>query len=146
MRESIERVVQVPNCSKAEFLLVLEYLYLDGFTVRLDDAVELWGIADMYQMEGLKYYCMGALERGLSEENVSEILEDVEDLSCPCDDLKRMCHDYLERDDFNFMDEDEDEHDCPLLYDDDMDEHELSDLAAELNGEDSMDYEDEEMV
>ena len=42
----------------------------------------------------------------------------------------------------DFMDEDEDEHDCPLLYDDDMDEHELSDLAAELNGEDSMDVED----
>jgi hypothetical protein len=89
MRESIERVVQVPNCSKASFLLVLEYLCLDGFTVSLDDVVELWGIADMYQMEGLKYCCMGALERGLSDENVSEILEEVEELSCPCDELKR---------------------------------------------------------
>ena len=65
MRESIERVVQVPNYSKASFLLVLEYLYLDGFTVSLDDVVELWGLADMYQMEGLKHCCMGALERGL---------------------------------------------------------------------------------
>jgi hypothetical protein len=49
----------------------------------------------MYQMEGLKYSCMGALERGLSEENVSEILEEVEDLSFPCDELKRICDDYL---------------------------------------------------
>ena len=83
--------------SKATFLLVLEYLYLDGFTVSLNNAVELWGLADMYQMEGLKYCCMGALERGLCDENVSEILEAVEDLSCPCDELKRMCHEYLNR-------------------------------------------------
>ena len=95
MRESIERVVEVPNCSKAAFLHVLEYLYLDGFTVSIDDVVVLWGIADMYQMEGLKYCCMGALERGLSEENASEILEEVEELSCPCDELKRICHEYL---------------------------------------------------
>jgi hypothetical protein len=96
MRESIERVVQVPDCSKASFLRVLEYLYLDGFTVSLDNAAELWGIADFYQMEGLKYCCMGALERGLSVENVSDILEEVEELRCPCDELKRMCHEYSE--------------------------------------------------
>jgi alpha-tubulin suppressor-like RCC1 family protein len=95
MRESIERVVQVPNCSKASFLLILEYLCLDGFIVSIDDVVELWGLADMYQMEGLKYCCMGALERGLSAENASEILEEVEELSCPCDELKRVCHENL---------------------------------------------------
>ena len=31
-------------------------------------------LADMYQLEGLKYSCMGALERGLYEENVYQIL------------------------------------------------------------------------
>jgi hypothetical protein len=45
MRESIERVVNVPDCSKALFLQVLEYLYLDGFTVRNDNAVELLELA-----------------------------------------------------------------------------------------------------
>jgi hypothetical protein len=95
MRESIERAVEVPNCSKAAFLCVLEYLCLDGFTVSLDDVLELWVLADMHQLEGLKYMCMGALERGLSEENVSEILQEVKLLICPCDELKRMCHDFL---------------------------------------------------
>ena len=71
MRESIERVVNVPNCSKASFLHVLEYLSMDDFTVSIDDVVELWGLSDMYQMEGLKFSYMGALERGLCEENVS---------------------------------------------------------------------------
>ena len=100
MRESIERVVPIPEwCSKAAFLRVLEYIYLDDFTVKIDDVVELWGLADMYQMEGLKYSCMGALERGLCEEHASQILQEVaEDLSCcPCDELKRMCYEYLEQ-------------------------------------------------
>jgi hypothetical protein len=68
---------------------------LDDFTVSIDDVVELWVLADMYQMEGLKYCCMGALERGLSEANVSEILEEVEEMSCPCEELKRMCQEYI---------------------------------------------------
>ena len=37
MRDSIERVVQVSNCSKAAVLCVLEYLSLDDFTVHIDD-------------------------------------------------------------------------------------------------------------
>ena len=98
MRESVERVINVPNCSKAVFLQVLEYLCLDDFTASIDDVVEIWGLADMYQLEGLKYSCLGlgALERDLCEENVSMILQEVEDLICPCDELKSMCHECLE--------------------------------------------------
>ena len=65
MRESIERVVKIPNCSKAAFLKILEYLCVDGFTVSVEDVVEQWELADMYQLEGLKYCCMGTLEMGL---------------------------------------------------------------------------------
>jgi hypothetical protein len=39
MRESIEKVAVVPNCSKAAFLKVLAYLYSDDFTI--DHVVEL---------------------------------------------------------------------------------------------------------
>jgi RCC1 and BTB domain-containing protein len=67
MRESIGRVVKVPHCSKAAFLLVLKYLCLDDFAVSIAHTVELWDLADMYQLEGLKLSCMSALERGLCE-------------------------------------------------------------------------------
>jgi len=33
MRESIERTVTVPDCSKSAFMHVLRCLYMDGFTV-----------------------------------------------------------------------------------------------------------------
>jgi hypothetical protein len=36
------------------------------------------------------------LERGLCKENVHHILKEVENMACPCDGLKRMCHEYLE--------------------------------------------------
>jgi alpha-tubulin suppressor-like RCC1 family protein len=94
------RVVNVPHYSKAAFLCVLEYLCLDDFTISSideDDLVEVWALADMYQLEGLKYSCMGALERGLCEKNVYEILQEAENLVCPCDGLKRMCNEFLER-------------------------------------------------
>ena len=98
MRESIERVVTIPDCSKALFLQVLRYMYMDGFSVSIDDVVELWVLADMYQIEGLKWCCLGSLERDLCEENhASRILEEAEVLSCPCNELKRVCLDVLEQ-------------------------------------------------
>jgi hypothetical protein len=50
----------------------------------------------MYHLEGLKYTCMGALERGLCKDNVSHILEEIEDLICLCDELKRIFQQYSE--------------------------------------------------
>ena len=72
---------------------------MDGFSVSIDDVVDVWVLADMYQMEGLKWRCLaGALERDLCEENdASRILEEAEDLSCPCDELKRICPEVLQR-------------------------------------------------
>ena len=61
MRESIEGVVTVPECSKAGFLKALRSLYMDGYSMSVDDVVELWVFADMYQLEGLKWCCMGSM-------------------------------------------------------------------------------------
>ena len=96
--ESIEREVAIPDCSSAAFLQVLRSLYMDGFSVSIDDMVELWVLADMYQLEGLKLCCLGSLERDVCEEkDVSRILEEADELSCPCDELKRICLMVLER-------------------------------------------------
>ena len=60
MRESIERVVVVPDTSSAVFLKMLEYLCLDCFV--LDDMdvssrKELGALADMYMLDGLRLLC-----------------------------------------------------------------------------------------
>ena len=95
MRESLERVVQVPNCSKAAFQRVLVYLYMDAsYIMGIEDVVEVWGLADMYQLEGLKWTCMGSLERGLCDESILRILQEIEDMDCACDGLKGICDEY----------------------------------------------------
>jgi hypothetical protein len=48
---------------------------------------------------------MGSLGRGLYEDNVSRILGEAEDLSCTCDSLKRMCHEFWEPDYEDVFDE-----------------------------------------
>ena len=58
----------------------------------IDDLVDVWVLADMYQLKELKLCCLSSLGRDLCEEiQVSWILEEAEELSCPCDELKRMC-------------------------------------------------------
>ena len=96
MRESIEKVVKVPNCTKKVFLGVLRYLCFDDFSVDINDVVELWVLADLYQLEGLKYCCMGGLERGLKRERAHQVLIELEGLDCECNGLRRKCIEYLE--------------------------------------------------
>ena len=62
----------------------------DGFTISVDDVVELWVLADRYQLERLKFCCLGSLER-FEENNAVRTLKESEELSCPCDELKKVC-------------------------------------------------------
>lgn len=52
---------------------------MDDFTDSMAHVVELWNLAEFYQLEGLKLHCMGALER---------VLQEAEKLTFPCDELK----------------------------------------------------------
>lgn len=63
-----------------------------GFTVNIDHVVEIWELADMYQLEGLKHYCKQSIGMGLCDENVllSRVLQEAEESNCPCDELKMM--------------------------------------------------------
>ena len=48
---------------------------MDGFSVSILDVVDVWALADMYQIEGLKCCCPVSLERDLCEEKyVSRML------------------------------------------------------------------------
>ena len=68
MRESIEKVATISDCSHATFLQVLmRYVCMDGFSVRIDDVLDVWVLADMYQMEGLQWWWLlyGIIGEGL---------------------------------------------------------------------------------
>ena len=97
MRESREKEVQVRGCSKGVFVLLLEYLYTGGrlgeVYVGIDDALDLYVLADRYLENGLSRQCVGVLRRGLSHENAIEMLLEVDGLGL--EDLKDMCMSYV---------------------------------------------------
>ena len=92
MRENIERIVEVQDCTKDLFLQMLQFFYFDNFRIEnVEDVIGLWCVADMYQIEGLKFSCMSRIERCSSGECVFKVLEEAEDLDCPCEGLKSIC-------------------------------------------------------
>jgi hypothetical protein len=93
MRESIENQVEVPDCSKAVFLLFLEYLYSSEVDIGMDAAVELYALSDRYQEDGLSVRCLGVFQKGLSDANAIELLSEVDGLGL--DGLKDVCMEYV---------------------------------------------------
>lgn len=69
---------------------------LEEVWVVLSVSIGVYKVLSANEKEGLKFSFMGALERCQCKENVYQSLEEVEeDLSFPCDELKRMCHEYM---------------------------------------------------
>jgi RCC1 and BTB domain-containing protein len=64
MKESRENQVEVRDCSKAVFLLLLEYLYSGEVDIGMDHAIELYALSDRYQEDDLSRQCLEVVEIG----------------------------------------------------------------------------------
>ena len=99
MRESVERVIAIPNVRKKVFLLLLEYLYTDtlvttttapssngggggGFGIEMDCCVELYICADLYHLDRLRDLCFATIRRYLTADNAGPLLQTASDLHC----------------------------------------------------------------
>ena len=91
MRESRENEVKVEDCSKGVLLLLLEYLYTGGVDVGMDDALDLYVLADRYQVNELSRECL--VGEGLTNENAARILLEGDGLYL--DGLKDVCMSYV---------------------------------------------------
>ena len=61
MRERSEDVGTIENCRRSIFLLLLEHKdYADVPSARIEDIIELFVLAECFQMDGLMYLCMGS--------------------------------------------------------------------------------------
>jgi len=93
MRESVEREIAIPNISKTVFLLLMEYLYADSVKVDLEYAVELFMIADLYQLDRLRDICCSVVKRNLTVENAPMLLQSSADVHCQT--LKDICMEFV---------------------------------------------------
>ena len=79
MIESRENKVKVEDCSKAIFLLFIEHLYLGEVDIRMEDAMELFILSDLYQENDLGKLCLEVIESGLSDANAIELLAEADE-------------------------------------------------------------------
>lgn len=82
MRESVERVIPIPNIRQPIFLLLLEYLYTDSVAIDVYVCVELYICADLYDLERLQELCLTTVRRHLNAENSGPLLQTASDFHC----------------------------------------------------------------
>jgi hypothetical protein len=82
MRESTEKLIRIDDVSSAIFLLILEYLYTDKINIDIDNAVELYRVADMWGLERLRELCCTAVQQKLTVANATMLLHMADDSKC----------------------------------------------------------------
>lgn len=83
MKESLEGKIRIPDVSRGAFLLLLEYLYVDSIeNLRVDKAVELYMLADLYRLETLRDMCKNVVKRYLNVENSGPLLQEAAEVHC----------------------------------------------------------------
>lgn len=93
MRESVERMVPIPDISRQVFLLLLEYIYTDSVKIEVENAIELYIASDLYQLERLRDMCCTVVRRNLNAENAGPLLQNASESHCQI--LKEVCMAYM---------------------------------------------------
>lgn len=93
MRESVELIVPIPDISRKVFLVLLEYIYTDSVKIDVEDAIELYIAADIYQLERLRDMCCTVVRRNLNAENSGPLLQIAEENHCLI--LRDVCLSYI---------------------------------------------------
>lgn len=95
MRESLEREICIPNIPSSIFKLMLEFLYTDGVKINIDieQAVDLYVAADLYQLDRLKEMCSFVVKRNMNVTNVTYLINEAS--SAHCQTLKDICMEFM---------------------------------------------------
>jgi len=93
MRESVERIITIPNTSPQVFLLLLEYLYTDTVSIAVEHAVELYIAADIYHLDKLRDMCCVIVQGSLNPENAGMLLQASHENHCSA--LKDICMEFV---------------------------------------------------
>lgn len=93
MRESVERMVPIPEMSRSVFLLLLEYIYTDTVKIDVENAIELYIASDLYNLERLREMCCTVVRRNLNAENAGPLLQSAAENHCAT--LREVCMSFI---------------------------------------------------
>lgn len=74
-------------------MLLLEYIYADSVEIELENAVELYIAADLYQLERLRDMCCIVVKRNINAQNAGPLLQAASESHCEV--LKECCMTYI---------------------------------------------------
>ena len=89
MKESRQNEIVLTGIDYSSFLTVLEYLYTDEATIDLANAMSVYQVADVYQIERLKLICEGVIMTSVGVDNAATLL--LASDSCNAGHLKEKC-------------------------------------------------------
>jgi len=94
MKESTQKEIEIKGWSFNIYSLMIEYLYtgvVEGFSLAI--ALDLIGLADAYNLDGLKKLCERVMQQNMDEDNVGELLITAHKYSA--NELKKFCMNFL---------------------------------------------------
>ncbi len=94
MKESTQTEIEIKEWTYNVYLMMIEYLYtgsIEGFSLAI--ALDIIGLADAYNLDGLKKMCERVMQQQTDEDNVGELLIVSHKYSAL--DLKKFCMNYL---------------------------------------------------
>ena len=82
MRESTAETIPLDNISKADFSVLLHYLYTAEIEVEIPSVVKLYMAGDMFQLPKLQDTCVIAAKAKMTIEEAAVFLQQVHDENC----------------------------------------------------------------
>lgn len=93
LRESSQLSIPINNARYEVFRLLLQWLYTDKISIDVEQALELYILADMYGLRRLLDLCLYSMRQKLTPEKVGAQLQAAAD--CNCEPMKDICMDYI---------------------------------------------------
>ena len=96
MRESVESEIEIPNVRYRIFCALLEFLYTNQVqSISGEDAVELYVLADLYQIDDLKTLSKDVIIRSLTMQSAPSLFVSTHNFGIP--ELREVCLGYMVR-------------------------------------------------
>merc|ERR1712196_346332 len=93
-KESTDACITIPDVSYEVFLCILSFLYTGKpREIAPEMAIEVMGVANLYNIEPLKRMCAEVISRGLCVENVASVLQAAD--SYQALQLRSTCLDFM---------------------------------------------------
>ncbi|CAM9820772.1 unnamed protein product [Chrysoparadoxa australica] len=94
-QDQANQSIVIPNIRLPIFMAFLHYIYTDTLCQGIEEAIELYMLADLYMCEGLKTMCVEVVSKCINTENAAHLLQLSEDMRAS--EIRTLCLGFIVR-------------------------------------------------